>query len=100
MPVLINEHGEFVYEPAFDPDENRERVYAGLIAINPRRVDMSEPRLQTPLRKIGEKARCEECGAEFERKTRTQRFCSIRCQKENYNAEQREARRIRREMRP
>ena len=87
----MNEHGEFVTQADFDPEERRATVYASLRAIDPKRFRKSieeDPDLSDKPGKLGVVV-CEECGAKVKAKAKNQIFCSIACQRANYNRKRR-----------
>ena len=99
MPVPINELGEFIL--ADDDDlARRKKHYASCVNVDPKKARL--PKTWTTKPKGDGKPEtgiCAECGEPFEKKRCNQRFCSKKCQKKNYKAEQREIRKLKREMR-
>ena len=101
MSTYMNEFGEFVELDPPDVDERRRRIYASCVEVDPTKARGTVPRIPPKPRPGGPVIGiCEECGEPYEKKKHVQRFCSRKCQRANYKAEQREIRKLKREMRP
>jgi len=93
MPLYMNEFGEFVTQPDYDPDANRAKAYRSCIEVKIERVKFRphEEGYTGFATKLPEPMRCEECGVGFQPVQYNQKFCSRECQVANYNKRRRKS---------